>query len=123
MAASGGRLNWDAHSNLKTQYDTHGEILDQPVAGLLKDLKQRGLLDSTLVIFATEFGHMPMFQAVHLVVTTTLSVSHAGSQAAGVKKGFSFGSTDAFGFRAGEHTDGMIYTPPFFTCLACIIRN
>jgi len=101
--ASGGRLNWDAHSNLKTQYDTHGEILDQPVAGLLKDLKQRGLLDSTLVIFATEFGRMPMFQAGtfgrdHNPLGFTCWLAGAG-----VKKGFSFGSTDAFGFRAQEN--------------------
>ena len=61
--ASGGRLNWDGHSKLKEQYDVHGEILDQPVAGLLRDLKQRGLLESTLVLFCTEFGRMPMFQA------------------------------------------------------------
>ena len=38
------------------------EILDQPVAGLIRDLKQRGLLESTLVVFCTEFGRMPMFQ-------------------------------------------------------------
>ena len=60
--ASGGRLNWDGHSQLKSQYEVHAQILDQPVAGLLRDLKQRGLLDSTLVVFATEFGRMPMFQ-------------------------------------------------------------
>ena len=41
----------------------HGRILDQPVAGLFRDLKQRGLLEDTLVVFATEFGRMPMFQA------------------------------------------------------------
>ncbi|MCA9132287.1 MAG: DUF1501 domain-containing protein, partial [Planctomycetales bacterium] len=61
--ASGGRINWDGHSQLKEQYDVHGEILDQPVAGLLRDLRQRGLLERTLVVFATEFGRMPMFQA------------------------------------------------------------
>src|SRR5690606_9176376 len=47
--ASGGRLNWDGHSQLKDQYDVYGEILDQPVAALLRDLKQRGLLYSTPV--------------------------------------------------------------------------
>ena len=48
--ASMGDLNWDGHGKLKEQYDVHGEILDQPVAGLLKDLKQRGLLHDTLVV-------------------------------------------------------------------------
>ncbi len=101
--ASGGRLNWDGHSKLKQQYDVHGEILDQPVAGLLQDLKQRGLLDSTLVVFATEFGRMPMFQM------GTYGRDHnpygftcwlAGG---GVKAGYSYGSTDEFGFKAQDN--------------------
>jgi uncharacterized protein (DUF1501 family) len=100
--ASGGQLNWDGHSKLKEQYDVHGEILDQPVAGLLQDLKQRGLLDSTLVVFATEFGRMPMFQA------GTFGRDHnpfgftCWLAGAGVKPGFSYGATDEFGFKA-EH--------------------
>ncbi len=55
--------NWDGHRTLKAQYDVHAPILDQPAAALLKDLKQRGLLDDTLVVFTTEFGRMPTFQA------------------------------------------------------------
>jgi len=98
--ASGGRLNWDGHSQLKSQYDVHGEVLDQPVAGLLKDLEQRGLLKSTLVIFCTEFGRMPMFQA------GTYGRDHnpfgftAWMAGAGVKAPFNYGGTDAFGFKA-----------------------
>ncbi|WP_146536864.1 DUF1501 domain-containing protein [Rubripirellula reticaptiva] len=101
--ASGGRINWDGHSKLKEQYDVHGEILDQPVAGLLRDLKQRGLLDSTLLVFATEFGRMPMFQA------GTLGRDHnplgftCWMAGAGVKRGHSYGATDEFGFRATEN--------------------
>ena len=60
--ASGGALNWDGHQKLREQYDGHGEILDQPAAGLFKDLKQRGILEDTLVVWCTEFGRMPMFQ-------------------------------------------------------------
>ena len=101
--ASGGRLNWDGHSSLKKQYDIHGAILDQPVAALLTDLKQRGLMDSTLVIFATEFGRMPMFQAGtfgrdHNPLGFTCWLTGAG-----VKPGFSYGATDAFGFRAEQN--------------------
>ena len=98
--ASGGQLNWDGHSKLKEQYDVHGNVLDQPVAGLLKDLRQRGMLDSTLVVFATEFGRMPMFQA------GTFGRDHnpfgftCWLAGAGVRKGFSYGATDEFGFRA-----------------------
>ena len=98
--ASGGRINWDGHSQIKSQYDVHGEILDQPVAGLLKDLKQRGMLNSTLVVFATEFGRMPMFQAGtygrdHNPLGFTCWLAGAG-----VKPGYSYGATDEFGFRA-----------------------
>ena len=54
--------NWDGHKQLKTEYDRHGPILDQPAAALLDDLKARGLLDDTLVVWTTEFGRMPTFQ-------------------------------------------------------------
>lgn len=101
--ASGGRINWDGHSKLQEQYNLHGEILDQPVAGLLVDLKQRGLLESTLLVFATEFGRMPMFQA------GTFGRDHnplgftCWMAGAGVKRGYSYGATDAFGFKAEEN--------------------
>lgn len=100
--ASGGRINWDGHSKLKSQYDVHGEILDQPVAGLLTDLRERGLLESTLVVFATEFGRMPMFQAGtygrdHNPLGFTCWLAGAG-----VKGGTSYGATDEFGYRAQE---------------------
>lgn len=101
--ASGGRLNWDGHSKLKEQYDIHGEILDQPVAGLLRDLGQRGLLDSTLVLLCTEFGRMPMFQA------GTFGRDHnpfgftCWLAGAGVKVPFTYGATDEFGFKAAEN--------------------
>lgn len=100
--ASGGRINWDGHSKLKEQYDVHGEILDQPVAGLLKDLKQRGLLDSTLVIFATEFGRMPMFQAGTFGRDHNPNGFTCWLAGGGVKRGYSYGATDEFGFRAQE---------------------
>lgn len=101
--ASGGRINWDGHSKLKEQYDIHGEILDQPVAGLLKDLKQRGLLDSTLFIFATEFGRMPMFQAGTYGRDHNPNGFTCWLAGAGVKKGFSYGATDEFGFKAEQN--------------------
>lgn len=101
--ASGGRINWDGHSDLKKQYDIHGEILDQPVAGLLRDLKQRGLLESTLVVFATEFGRMPMFQAGNFGRDHNPDGFTCWLAGAGVKKGFSYGATDEFGFRAEQH--------------------
>jgi len=101
--ASGGRINWDGHSKLKEQYDVHGEILDQPVAGLLKDLKQRGLLSNTLVIFATEFGRMPMFQAGTFGRDHNPNGFTCWLAGPGVKRGFSYGATDEFGFKAREN--------------------
>jgi hypothetical protein len=58
-----GLLNWDAHKTLKSDYERHGPIFDQPTAALLTDLKQRGLLADTLVLWTTEFGRMPTHQA------------------------------------------------------------
>ena len=100
--ASGGNLNWDGHSELKKQYDIHGEILDQPTAGLLMDLKQRGLLESTLVVFATEFGRMPMFQAGTFGRDHNPNGFTCWLAGAGVKAPYSYGATDAFGFAAAE---------------------
>lgn len=98
--ASAGKLNWDAHGRIKEQYDQHGEILDQPVAGLLADLRQRGLLEDTLVVFCTEFGRMPMFQLGTQGRDHNPGGFTAWLAGAGVKAPYSFGATDAFGFRA-----------------------
>src|SRR4029078_4609798 len=57
-----GAANWDSHRRLKEQYDVHGPVLDQPVAALLADLKSRGMLEDTLVVFTTEFARMPTLQ-------------------------------------------------------------
>ncbi|KAA5538979.1 DUF1501 domain-containing protein [Roseiconus nitratireducens] len=108
--ASGGRLNWDGHSDLKRQYDVHGEILDQPVAGLIRDLKQRGLLDQTLVVFATEFGRMPMFQQGTYGRDHNPQGFTCWLAGAGVRRGTSYGATDPFGFQATEN----VVTPPDF---------
>ena len=54
-----GDANWDAHGDLKSNHDLHAGETDKPIAGLLKDLKQRGLLDETLVVWGGEFGRQP----------------------------------------------------------------
>jgi hypothetical protein len=94
--------NWDGHKTLKTQYDVHAPILDQPAAALLKDLKARGLLDDTLVVWTTEFGRMPTFQAGangrdHNPKGFTVWLAGAG-----VKRATSYGATDEFGYEAVE---------------------
>jgi hypothetical protein len=95
--------NWDGHRKLKEQYDIHGAILDQPAAALLRDLKRRGMLENTLVIFCTEFGRMPMFQKGasgrdHNPLGFTCMLMGAG-----VKSPFTYGATDDLGYKAVEN--------------------
>lgn len=97
-----GTSNWDGHKALKKQYDVHGPVLDQPAAALLKDLKQRGLLKDTLVVWCTEFGRMPTFQKGASGRDHNPSGFTAWLAGAGVKKGFTFGATDEFGYKAVE---------------------
>jgi hypothetical protein len=98
--ASGGELNWDGHSKLKEQYDKHAEILDQPAAGLIRDLKQRGLLKDTLVVWCTEFGRMPMFQKGAKGRDHNPDGFTCWLTGAGVKPGVSHGATDDLGRKA-----------------------
>ena len=91
--------NWDAHGDLKKNHDYHCGRTDKPIAGLLKDLKQRGLLDETLVVWGGEFGRAPTSEGAkgrdhdHYGYTVWM----AGG---GVKSGFSYGATDEFGLTA-----------------------
>lgn len=98
--ASGGELNWDGHSKIKEQYDRHAAILDQPAAALIRDLKQRGLLEETLVVWCTEFGRMPFFQKGALGRDHNPDGFTCWMTGAGVKPGVSHGVTDDLGQRA-----------------------
>jgi uncharacterized protein (DUF1501 family) len=100
--ASGGKLNWDGHNALKEQYDIHAEILDQPAAALIRDLKQRGLLDDTLVVWCTEFGRMPFFQKGAKGRDHNPDGFTCWLTGAGVKPGISHGRTDELGQKAIE---------------------
>jgi uncharacterized protein (DUF1501 family) len=98
--ASGGELNWDGHNKLKEQYDRHAAILDQPAAGLIRDLRQRGLLEDTLVVWCTEFGRMPMFQKGAQGRDHNPDGFTCWLTGAGVKPGVSHGVTDDLGRKA-----------------------
>ena len=98
-----GTSNWDGHKSIKKQYDVHGPILDQPVAALLKDMKQRGMLEDTLVVWCTEFGRMPTFQKGASGRDHNPDGFTAWMAGAGVKRGFSYGATDEFGYKAVEN--------------------
>jgi hypothetical protein len=92
--------NWDGHRTIVADYNRHGPILDQPLAALLRDLKQRGLLDETLVVWVTEFGRMPTFQRGAQGRDHNPHGFTVWLAGAGVKHGFSHGATDEFGYRA-----------------------
>ena len=99
--AGGGNGSWDAHGDMKVQGPLCAAV-DKPIAGLLQDLKQRGMLQRTLVVFSSEFGRSPWSQ------NTTgrdhnpkgFSVWLAGG---GVKGGTVHGATDEFGYQAVEN--------------------
>ncbi len=99
---AGGAGAWDAHGGLKANHEKNFKAVDKPIAGLLKDLKQRGLLDSTIVLFASEFGRTPGTQASdgrdHHIFG--FSVWMAGG---GIKGGIVHGATDEIGFHAVEN--------------------
>lgn len=99
---------WDDHSNLNANLKTNCGMTDLPTAGLLKDLKQRGLLDETLVVWAGEFGRTPMGE-----VRRGSSPGHEGRDhhpfafslwmaGGGVKRGHVHGRTDDFGYNVVE---------------------
>ncbi len=99
--------NWDGHKTLKAQYDVHAPIFDQPAAALLKDLKARGMLDDTLVVWTTEFGRMPTFQLNANGRDHNPKGFTSWLAGAGVKRGFSYGATDEFGYQAVENPSSV----------------
>jgi hypothetical protein len=99
-SAVDGLLNWDAHKTLKADYDRHFPIFDQPTAGLLTDLKQRGMLDDVLVVWCTEFGRMPTHQEGTSGRDHNPDAFTTWMMGAGVKGGVSYGATDDFGRRS-----------------------
>jgi hypothetical protein len=93
---------WDQHSDLKQGHENNAICVDKPIAGLLKDLKSRGLLDETLVIWAGEFGRTPMSQGSNGRDHNPygFSIWLAGG---GVKCGSIYGATDEYGYYAVEN--------------------
>jgi hypothetical protein len=98
---AGASNNWDNHSNIHKELSFIARMVDQPIAGLLTDLKRRGMLDDTLVIFTTEFGRMPFTQGA-------TGRDHNGGTfvtwlaGGGVKAGVAHGQSDDFSYQAAE---------------------
>ncbi|MFM9066269.1 MAG: DUF1501 domain-containing protein, partial [Planctomycetota bacterium] len=102
-SGSGSASNWDSHGDMAA----HGPLakaIDQPIAGLIRDLKRRGLLDSTLIVWTTEFGRTPYNLAAdtkgrehhHQVFSSWLA-------GAGVRGGMVYGQSDDYGVAVGEN--------------------
>lgn len=97
-----GADRWDQHGNLKDGHQKNALVVDQPIAGLLKDLRGRGLLESTLVVWGGEFGRTPMAQGAdgrdHNPFGFTMWLAGGG-----VKGGMVYGATDDYGYYAVEN--------------------
>jgi hypothetical protein len=100
---------WDNHVKIASELKTACDRTDQPIAALLRDLKQRGLLDDVLVLWGGEMGRLPIAQ-----IPTGMNESQAGRDhnkramcgwmaGGGVKRGFTYGTTDELGFAAAEN--------------------
>jgi Protein of unknown function (DUF1501) len=99
---SGSGSKWDAHSRIEENHGLHCRETDRPIAGLLRDLKQRGLLDETLVIWGGEFGRTPMSEKGdgrdHNPYGFTMWLAGGG-----IKGGTIYGATDDYGYHAVEN--------------------
>jgi uncharacterized protein (DUF1501 family) len=100
---------WDAHNDIMT-YQKLAKDSDQPYAAVIKDLKQRGLFEDTLVVCGTEFGRTPAIQTANENVGGVVNGrdhNHYGFSiwlaGGGVKGGMTYGATDDFGFKAVEN--------------------
>ncbi len=100
--SNGGAGAWDAHSNLKSGHEKLCKQVDQPIGGLLKDLKRRGLLDDTIVVWATEFGRTPGSQNGDGRDHHPFGFS-GWMAGGGVRGGVIHGATDELGFHAVEN--------------------
>jgi hypothetical protein len=99
----GPSRNWDNHTDIHKELPFIANSVDKPIAALIKDLKQRGLLEDTLLVWSTEFGRMPFTQGA-------TGRDHNGGTAvawlagAGLKPGITYGESDEFSFKGAVNT-------------------
>jgi uncharacterized protein (DUF1501 family) len=102
--ANSDNHSWDHHAGLSTRMKTQsGPMLDAGLSSLIADLDERGLLKDTLVVWCTEFGRMPTFQAGASGRDHNPAGFTAWLAGAGVKAPYSFGATDDFGYKAVQN--------------------
>jgi hypothetical protein len=101
------RINWDGHEDMVRNHGREAGRIDKPVAALITDLKQRGMLDDTLILFTSEFGRTPFTQSDDGVLGTGRDHNQYGFSVwmagAGLKSGTTYGATDATGMTAVEN--------------------
>jgi len=101
------RINWDGHEDMVQNHGREAARVDQPLAGLLRDLRQRGMLDDTLVMFTSEFGRTPFTQSAANVVGQGRDHNEKGFSVwlagGGAKPGMAYGATDDVGWQAVEN--------------------
>ena len=123
---SGDGPKWDSHDNVPAEHAAEAKRIDRPIAGLLRDLARRGLLDDTLVMFNTEFGRTPFAQSAAGTLGVGRDHNPAGftvwMAGAGLKPGFAYGATDDFGYRVdcGRGLGPRLSTPRSCICWASI---
>ena len=96
------RRNWDSHEDLARDHGIMGAEMDRPAAALLTDLKRRGMLDDTIILWTTEFGRMPCSQGSKGRDHNPFGFTNwlAGG---GIRGGVSYGATDEWSYRAVEN--------------------
>ena len=94
-----GADRWDQHNNLRVGHENNARAVDQPIGALVKDLKRRGMLEDTLVVWAAEFGRTPFAQGTNGRDHNPFgfSIWMAGG---GVRGGMTYGATDEYGYKA-----------------------
>ncbi|HZZ81971.1 MAG TPA: DUF1501 domain-containing protein [Gemmataceae bacterium] len=102
----GPRINWDGHENMRQNHGQEAARIDRPIAGLLRDLRRRGMIDDTLVLFTTEFGRTPFTQSAANVVGLGRDHNQYGFSVwlagGGIKHGIAHGATDEVGWKSVE---------------------
>jgi hypothetical protein len=114
------RRNWDGHEDMVANHSQEALRIDQPVAALLKDLRQRGMLEDTLVLFTTEFGRTPFTQSAANVVGKGRDHNQYGftvwMAGAGLKSGMTYGATDEVGWKS------VVNPTPWYDFHATVLR-
>jgi hypothetical protein len=101
------RINWDGHEDMRRNHGREAGRIDLPIAGLIRDLRSRGLLDETLLLFTSEFGRTPFTQSNAGQLGTGRDHNQYGFSVwlagAGLRHGMSYGETDSVGMKAIEN--------------------